>query len=208
MKIVLFGATGNVGKVLMKEILTKETDVTVVVRSKDKLENSNVKIVEGDIKDYGKFLKDIPKDAIVISAMGPVFGNENDFSEIMSNLIEFSKEVKAQRIIVVGGAGSLYVAEGLKLVDTESFPKDWKPIASAHINALEQLKESNLNWTYFSPAAFFEPGEKKGNYKLGNSNLISDENGNSKISFADYSEALVNEIAANKYEKKQMTIGY
>lgn len=208
MKIVLFGATGNVGKVLMKEILTKETDVTVVVRSKDKLENSNVKIVEGDIKDYGKFLKDIPKDAIVISAMGPVFGNEDDFSEIMSNLIEFSKEVKAQRIIVVGGAGSLYVAEGLKLVDTESFPKDWKPIANAHINALEQLKESNLNWTYFSPAAFFEPGEKKGNYKLGNSNLISDENGNSKISFADYSEALVNEIAANKYEKKQMTIGY
>lgn len=208
MKIVLFGATGNVGKVLMKEILTKETDVTVVVRSKDKLENSNVKIVEGDIKDYGKFLKDIPKDAIVISAMGPVFGNENDFSEIMSNLIEFSKEVKAQRVIVVGGAGSLYVAEGLKLVDTESFPKDWKPIANAHINALEQLKKSNLNWTYFSPAAFFEPGEKKGNYKLGNSNLISDENGNSKISFADYSEALVNEIAANKYEKKQMTIGY
>lgn len=208
MNIVLFGATGNVGKVLLKEILSKGAKVTAVVRSKEKLETSEVRVVEGDIKEYKKFVKDIPNDAVIVSAMGPVFGNENEFSEIMSSLIEFSKEAKAKRVIVVGGAGSLYVAEGLRLVDSEGFPKDWKPIANAHIKAYEQLKESSLNWTYFSPAAFFEPGEKRGNYRLGNSNLISDENGNSKISFGDYAEALFNEIENNNYERKQMTIGY
>lgn len=208
MNIVLFGATGNVGKVLLKEILSKGAKVTAVVRSKEKLETSEVRVVEGDIKEYKKFVKDIPNDAVIVSAMGPVFGNENEFSEIMSSLIEFSKEVKAKRVIVVGGAGSLYVAEGLRLVDSEGFPKDWKPIANAHVKAFEQLKESSLNWTYFSPAAFFEPGEKRGNYRLGNSNLISDENGNSKISFGDYAEALFNEIENNNYERKQMTIGY
>lgn len=208
MNIVLFGATGNVGKVLLKEILSKGAKVTAVVRSKEKLETSEVRVVEGDIKEYKKFVKDIPNDAVIVSAMGPVFGNENEFSEMMSSLIEFSKEVKAKRVIVVGGAGSLYVAEGLRLVDSEGFPKDWKPIANAHIKAYEQLKESSLNWTYFSPAAFFEPGEKRGNYRLGNSNLISDENGNSKISFGDYAEALFNEIENNNHERKQMTIGY
>lgn len=208
MNIVLFGATGNVGKVLLKEILSKGAKVTAVVRSKEKLETSEVRVVEGDIKEYKKFVKDIPNDAVIVSAMGPVFGNENEFSEIMSSLIEFSKEVKAKRVIVVGGAGSLYVAQGLRLVDSEGFPKDWKPIANAHVKAFEQLKESSLNWTYFSPAAFFEPGEKRGNYRLGNSNLISDENGNSKISFGDYAEALFNEIENNNYERKQMTIGY
>jgi len=208
MKVILFGATGNVGKVLLNELNERGHEVTALIRTKEKFDGVAIKTVVGDVKGYKNYLNDMPKDAIIISAMGPMYGNEGEFSEIMKDLIGFSKEMLAKRVVVVGGAGSLYVAEGLRLVDTESFPKDWKPIANAHADALEALKNSDLNWTYFSPAAFFEPGEKTEKYRLGESNLVVDKDGNSKISFGDYAHALVNELENPKNERKQFTIAY
>ena len=208
MKVVLFGATGNVGKVLLKELNERGHEVTAVIREKSKFSGAATQIVVGDIKRYKEFINEIPQEAVIVSAMGPLFGNEGEFEEIMKNLLSFSKEIGGKRLIVVGGAGSLYVAEGLRLVDSEVFPLEWKPIANAHINALEILKESNINWTYFSPAGFFEPGEKTGNYRLGKTNLLADENGDSKISFGDYAQALVNEIEKPQNEMTQFTIAY
>ena len=208
MKVILFGATGNVGRVLLNELNEREYEVTAIIRGKEKFSGVAKEVIVGDIKGYKNYLNDMPKDAVIISAMGPVYGNEEEFSDIMKDLVDFSKEVQGKRVIVVGGAGSLYVAEGLKLVNTETFPQDWKPIANAHLSALEILKNSELNWTYFSPAAFFEPGEKTEKYKLGESNLVVDKDGNSKISFGDYAHALVNELENPQNEKKQFTIAY
>ena len=193
MNIVLFGATGNVGKVIFKELKERGHKVLSIVRNLDKMEDKSLKSITGDINKYKEFINEISKDTIVISAMGPVYGNEEGFSEIMKNLIDFSKEVKAKRTIVVGGAGSLYISETLRLIDSENFIEDWKPIAKAHINALELLKESELNWTY---------------YKLGTTFLLSDTNGKSEISFSDYAEALVNELENPKNERAQFTIAY
>lgn len=208
MNIVLFGATGNVGNVIFKELKERGHEVLPVVRNLNKIEDKSLKGIKGDINKYKEFINEIPKGTIVISAMGPVYGNEEEFLEIMKNLIDFSKEIEARRTIVVGGAGSLYVSETLRLIDSENFIEDWKPIARAHINALELLKESELNWTYFSPAAFFNPGEKKGNYKLGTTFLLSDINGKSEIYFSDYAESLVNELENPKNERTQFTIAY
>jgi len=208
MKVILFGATGNVGRVLLNELNERGHEVTAIVREKEKFIGVAKEVIVGDVKGYKNYSNDIPKDSVIISAMGPVYGNEQEFSDIMKDLVDFSKEVQGKRLIVVGGAGSVYVAEGLRLVDTETFPKDWKPIANAHVSALETLKNSGLNWTYFSPAAFFEPGEKKGQYRLGETNLLADKDGNSKISFGDYAHALVNELENVQNERKQFTIAY
>ncbi len=87
-------------------------------------------------------------------------------------------------------------------------PEQWVPIAESHAGALQLLEASDINWTYFSPAAFFGPGERTGSYRLGGSFLITNEDGESRISMEDYAAALANELENPAYERSRFTIGY
>jgi uncharacterized protein len=87
-------------------------------------------------------------------------------------------------------------------------PEAYLPIAKSHEKALGILKASDINWTYFSPAGYFEAGERTGKFRLGTTNLIANEKGDSRISFEDYAVALVDEIETPAHERGQLSIGY
>ena len=122
--------------------------------------------------------------------------------------IEAVKKAGKLRLIVVGGAGSLEVAPGVSLLKSGHLPKAWIPIATSHEKALKLLEASDINWTYFSPAAYFEPGERTGKFRLGKHSLVADDKGNSRISLEDYAIALVDELEKPAHERQQFTIGY
>jgi putative NADH-flavin reductase len=110
--------------------------------------------------------------------------------------------------LVVGGAGSLEVAPGVQLVDTPNFPQEWKGIALAHRDVLPILKASDLEWTYLSPAALIQPGERTGKFRLGGTQMVTDEKGESRISAEDFAVALVSELETPKHVRQQFTLGY
>lgn len=114
----------------------------------------------------------------------------------------------APRLIVVGGAGSLEVAPGVTLVSAKDFPPAWKPIAEAHEEALELLRASSIDWTYLSPSAFFEPGQRTGKFRLGQDQLLTAPDGKSSISMEDYAIALVDELEQPQHRRQRFTVGY
>jgi putative NADH-flavin reductase len=111
-------------------------------------------------------------------------------------------------LIVVGGAASLEVASGVTLLASRHLPAPWASIATSHEKALKMFHASDINWTYFSPAAFFEPGQRTGKFRLGTNELIADSKGDSRISLEDYAIALVNELERPSYGRSRFTIGY
>ncbi|MBW9158157.1 NAD(P)-dependent oxidoreductase [Clostridium sp. FP2] len=211
MKIAIIGANGNVGKVILEEALTRNYEVTAIVHNQAKYvnEQDNLKIIQADAFDETSLVNAIKGNDLVISAFGPKFGAEDSLLSVTKNLINATKKALVPRLIAIGGAGSLYVAPGLKLGDSENFPADWKPISSAHTSALELYKNENeLDWTVLSPAALFESGSRTGKYKLGKDDLIVDDKGASKISFQDYAQALLDEASNPKFSRQRFTIGY
>ncbi|GAA0122942.1 MAG: NAD(P)-dependent oxidoreductase [Clostridium argentinense] len=211
MKIALIGATGNVGKVILKEALLRGHEVTAIVRNISKVNDKqdNLKVIEGDIFDEERLSKIIEGKDIVISAFGPKQGEEKVLVDATKSLIKSVKKAGVPRLLSMGGAGSLLVEEGIKLVETKDFPSDWKPIALAHGEALEQYRqEKNLNWTNLSPAAFIEPGKRTGVYRTSEDYLVVDEKGVSRISFEDFAFAMLDEVEKSKFSRKRFTVGY
>ena len=211
MKIVIIGANGNVGKVILNEAVSRNYEVTAIVHNQSKYinEHDNLKIIQADAFDEKSLVNAIKGNDVVISAFGPKLGEEGSLLDVTKNLINATKQALVPRLIAIGGAGSLYVAPGLKLVDSESFPDDWKAISSAHAGALELYEnESELDWTVLSPAALFESGKTTGKYTIGKDNLIVDDQGASRISFEDYALALLEEVANPKFSHERFTIGY
>jgi hypothetical protein len=109
---------------------------------------------------------------------------------------------------VVGGAGSLEVAPGVTLESAKDFPAAWKPIAQAHEKALELLRASSIDWTYLSPSAFFEPGQRTGKFRLGQDQLLTAADGKSSISMEDYAIAVVDELEQPQHRRQRFTVGY
>src|SRR5690606_31178895 len=119
------------------------------------------------------------------------------------------KQAGVTRLIAVGGAGSLEVAPGKLLVDTMEFPEVYKPEALAGRVFLDTLRaEKDLDWTFISPSAQFEPGERTGKYRLAQDNLLVDDEGHSHISMEDYAIALADELETPKYSRQRITVGY
>ena len=127
---------------------------------------------------------------------------------VAETLTDAVKQAGVQRLLIVGGAGSLEVAPGLQLANSPTFPEAWKPIATAHIEALEVYLKADLNWTYFSPAAMFQPGERTGTFRIGSDQLLVDEKGESRISTEDYAIAMLDEVEKPRFIRKRFTIAY
>jgi hypothetical protein len=118
------------------------------------------------------------------------------------------KKAGVGRLIVVGGAGGLQIKPGVSLIESGYLPEPYLPIATSHVKALDLLKKSDIDWTYFAPAGFFEPGERTGKFRLGKDELISNDKGESRISMEDYAIALVDELENPKHRKQRFSIGY
>ena len=208
MNVILYGATGKSGVRILTELLSRGHNVTAVARNPTGLP-TGVKTVKDDLSDVNNIAAVISGTDAVISAYAPPPDDTDQLLGVTERQIEAVRRVgKNTRLIVVGGAGSLEVAPGVTILQSGHLPAEWIPIATSHEKALELLKKSDINWTYFSPAGFFEPGERTGKFRLGTNQLIADAQGNSRISMEDYAIALVDELEKPSHQRARFTIGY
>ena len=209
MHIALYGATGKAGSRILAELLSRGHQVTAIARNPGKLTaQPGLNIVEGDVSSVEAIAGKIKGADAVVSSYGPPAYDTDQLLPATQNLIDAVKKTDVPRLIVVGGAGSLEVAPGVTIIESGHLPQEWLAIAVSHANVLKMIQASDINWTYFSPAAFFEPGERTGKFRLGKDALIADEKGNSRISLEDYAIALVDELEKPQHERQRFTIGY
>ncbi len=209
MKVTLYGGTGQAGSRILDELLRRGHTVKAVVRSGSTLNaREGLTVVEGDVNDASSVAEAARGADVLVSAYGPGPQNPQALLPATESLIEGARQSAVPRFVFVGGAGTLDVKPGVSLIESGYLPQEWMGIAVAHRDALELVRTSGLNWTCFSPAGFFQPGERTGQFRLGKDELIADERGDSRISMEDYAIALVDELEDPKNERARFTIGY
>jgi len=208
MKVVLYGASGMIGSRILQELVNRGHQVTAVVRNPEKIITKGVKVLKGDVTDKASVAATAKGNEAAISSYAPPNTAVETLLPATRSVLAGLAEAEVRRFIVVGGAGSLEVAPGVQLVDTPDFPDAWKGIALAHRDVLPILKESSLDWSYLSPAAFIQPGERTGKFRLGGTQLITDSKGESRISAEDFAVALVDELENPKHLRRQFTLAY
>lgn len=215
-KVAVIGATGFVGTQVVKELANRGYFVNALARNTSKIEESeNVKAVTADIYNTAELSEILKRNDAVISTFNPGWTNPNIFEDFLKGAESIEKAVEesgVKRFITVGGAGSLYIAEGLQLIDTPEFPAEIKPGAEAARQYLEMIKKNeNLDWTFFSPAIEMHQGTagvRKGTYRTALENPVFDENGRSVLSVEDVAVALVDELENGKFVKQRFTAAY
>lgn len=202
MKIALIGASGNAGSRILKELSSRGHYVTAIARNREKIEKlPQVDAIGADMADTENLAKILHGHDVVISSVHFSVTNPHE-------LIEAVRLAQVKRYLVVGGAGSLEVAPGKRLIDQPDFPAAYKVEASKGAEFLDILKTAHdLEWTFLSPSALFIAGERTGKFRLGQDTLLSNDNGSS-ISFEDYAIAMVDEIEAPKHIRQRFTVGY
>ena len=208
MKIAVIGANGKAGSLIVKEALERGHEVTAVVRDSSKVNNTQVKILEKDLFDltYDDLKEnDAVIDAFAVWAEDQLYQHKTSLAHLSDILAE-----KPIRLLVVGGAGSLYVdpEHKLRLMNTPDFPDMFKPLASNMAEAFDALKiRKDLNWTYLSPSADFSAeGGRTGKYKAGGEELMTNSKGLSTISYADYAIAMLDEAELPKHIQERFTV--
>lgn len=208
MKIGIIGATGKAGNLILKEALKRGHEVTAIVRNSQKVENSDVPVLEKDV--FSLTSEDLAPFDVVVNAFGVPPEKAEQHIEAGRNLINSLKDASGTRLIVVGGAGSLFVDEArtTRLAETPEFPEAFKSIANGQAQNLADLEASEgIQWTFLSPAAFFDPeGRRTGRYQKGDDAFIVNSKGKSYISYADYAIALVDEIESGEHKNSRFTV--
>jgi len=216
MRLVLFGANGSAGSCIAQEALSRGHQVSAVVRDSSRftMRHEHLTVVVGNVCDPVSVAEIVKGHDAVISAAGPGAAIANDPTQApmvvqaAHALIEGLKQAGVCRLIVVGGAGSLEVAPGVQLVDTPNFPEQYRPASLAHRESLKVFQQSDLDWTFFSPAAEFESGERRGVFQIGGNQLLVDAAGKSRISVQDFAIALLDEVENPHFLRRQMTAAY
>lgn len=178
MKVALIGATGFVGAPVLAELLSRGHAVTVLARNPGKLPaQPGLTVVAADALDAAQVAAAVAGHDAVVSAYNPGWGEARIYELFLQGtraIVEGVKQAGLKRLLVVGGAGSLYVAPGLQLVDTPPFPAEYKQGALAAREALNQLKgETALDWSFVSPPIALAPGVRTGQYRLGGGRLAA-----------------------------------
>ena len=213
MKIALIGATGFVGAEILKEAVARGSSVTALVRNVDKVEKlDGVTAVEADALDTADLAAKLKGHDIVVSAYNPGWGNPDIKAVHIAasrSITEATKRAGIGRLIVVGGAGSLYNEAGGQFVDGEGFPAEYKEGALGARQALNDLRgETELDWTFLSPPFALAPGERTGKFRLGKDHPVFDAEGKSAISVSDLAVAIVDEAEKPKHIKQRFTVAY
>jgi putative NADH-flavin reductase len=217
MNITLIGATGFVGTALLKELTDRGHTVKAISRHPEKITLKN-DLVHGenvDILDTAALATALKGQDAVISAYNPGWSNPDIYNEFIrgaNSIQQATREAGVKRLIVIGGAGSLFVAPGVQLIDTPQFPEEYKPGASAARDYLDTLrKEEVLEWTFISPAIEMHPGTsgtRKGEYRTALENPVFDENNRSIISVEDLAVATADEVEQGRHIRQRFTAAY
>lgn len=213
MKIALFGATGHLGHGILDEALSRGHDVIAIVRDPSRLATRNDKltVVSGDVAQPASWLDAVRgADAVIASLSARRDGNNDSLSANAGVLLDNLPKAGVKRLVWVGGAGSLETAPGVRVIDDPNFPAAWKPEAEGQAKALDVFRTSQapVDWTYASPAALIEDGERSGAYRIGGDQLLVDAAGNSRITVPDYAIALLDRIEKNDALRQRITVAY
>ncbi|MRJ07711.1 NAD(P)-dependent oxidoreductase [Ornithobacterium rhinotracheale] len=217
-KVTLIGASGYVGSAILNELLNRNHQVTAVVRNPEKIviQNANLEVVKADISNVNEIVSLSKGKDAVISAYNPGWANPRIYEETLENypkIIEAAKQSGVKRLLIVGGAATLFVEPGVRLIDTPNFPEDWKPGAKSlgeiYLNLLSN--ETQIDWVFLSPAANLgnlSSGKRTGKYRVGKDDLLLDVSGNSFISVEDYAMAMVDELEQENHHFERFTVAY
>jgi putative NADH-flavin reductase len=203
MKIAVTGASGNAGSRITAELASRGHRVTAIARHPENVTAlPNVAAVQGDAGDRDAMARLWAGHDAAISSI-------HFLASDPEALIGAAKQSGVGRYLVVGGAGSLEVAPGVRLVTTPSFPAQYKAEAEKGAAFLDRLRqEPDLNWTFLSPSALFVAGERTGKFRLGTDQLLVAADGRSWISFEDFAVALADEIERPAHLRQRFTVGY
>ena len=214
-KTALIGASGFVGSAILKELLSRGYEVEALVRNPEnvKVNNPHLTVKKVDVADTKALAADLKGYDTIISAYNPGCTNPDIYNLTLQNyprILEAAKEAGVKRLLIVGGAGTLFCAPGLRVVDSGAIPAEImggvKSLGKFYLETLNN--EKDIDWVFFSPAGVLEPGEATGTYRLGKDDLIVDSNGNSHITVGDYAKAMVDELDTPSHHKERFTIGY
>lgn len=213
--IVLIGASGFVGTAILNELLNRGHKVTAIVRDPAKVtaSNPNLKVIQADVTDTDVLIEASKGKDAVISAYNPGWKNPNIYEETLKNyplIVDSVKKAGVERLLIVGGAGTLFYAPGKMVMDADDVPAKLLPgiksLGEFYLNTLR--KENDIDWIFLSPAANMTPGERTGKFRIGKDDLVVDVNGDSNISVEDYAVAMVDELEQKHHHKERFTIGY
>ena len=216
MRIVLFGAGGQIARRIAREALDRGHQVTAVVRDPTTFRkyDDRLEVVQGDATDAASVARAAQGADAIVNAISP---RPSPSGRPASSLVEGARAVIAgarqagiDRLLAVGGASSLEVAPGVRLYDTPDFPEVYKAEAREGIDSLEVYRNESgdLDWTFISPAAEVGPGERTGKYRTGGDQLLADKNGRSFITYEDYAVALVDELERGRNRRRRMAVAY
>ena len=214
-KIVLIGASGFVGSAILNEALDRGHKVTAVVRHPEKITavSKNLVIKQGDVS-FIETVAEVSKGAdAVISAYNPGWKNPKiaeETTKVYKVILNGVKQAGVKRLLVVGGAGSLFISPRKRIMDAGSIPESYLPAvrALAEVYLIDLMAEKSIDWVFFSPAGILEPGLRTGKFRLGKDDLIVNEKGESKISVQDYAVAMIDELEKPVHHRERFTIGY
>lgn len=211
MRIAIVGATGYVGSNVVDEALERGHEVTALVRNPGRLRgHARLRAGAVDVHDPAAVARAVAGHEAVVSAFSP--GHEERelrrrHLEGFRSLLGAVKQAGVPRLLVVGGAGSLEVAPGVELLDTEGFPAAYRETALATRDVLLLLREeAALDWTFLSPPAELVPGPRTGRYRLGGDALLVDAEGRSRITLPDYAAAMIDELERPRHPRRRFTV--
>jgi len=202
-KIAIIGATGRAGSQLLEEALRRGHSVIAIARHTDTLAaRPGVTVKQVDALDAAALQQAVSGSDVVISAA--------HFATLpAASVIDPVKKAGVKRLLVVGGAGSLLLPDGSRVIDSPGFPAEYKAEASAGAEFLAALRqEQELDWTFLSPSAEFVEGERTGKFRLGKDHLLIGADGKSWITFADFAIALLDEVEHPAHSRQRFTVGY
>ncbi len=213
--VTIIGASGYVGSALLQETLKRDYQVKAIVRHPEKIniENNHLQIIKGNVTDIDEVYQLLNGSETVISAYNPGWQDPHIYDDIVKGyqaIIEGSKRAGVKRLLITGGAGRLYIAPGIRLVDSGEIPPQLLNGVKGQVEVYTKLllPEKEIDWVFLSPSAILVPGQRTGHFRIGKDDLITDENGESRISIEDFAVAMLNELETPKHHRQGSTVGY
>jgi putative NADH-flavin reductase len=213
MELIIFGASGLLGSRLVTEALDRGHEVTAVARDASRLDDrgGRVQTASADATDPDNVAAVAPGHDVAISAVTNHQAPQM-LVDAARGLLDGLARAGVGRLISVGGAGSLEVAPGQRLVDTPDFHDEWKPEALAAADALEVFRRADgdtpVAWSFISPGALLVPGERTGRYRLGGDELLTDDRGRSRITMEDFAIAMLDEAEQQRHARRRFTAAH
>ena len=213
MKIALIGATGFVGSHILDEALGRGHEVTAIVRRVDRLPvHVGLIAKKGDVLDVDATADLLAGHEAVIAAYNADPEAADRYQSMVDGaeaIIAATKKSGVKRLLAVGGAGSLEISPGQQVIDQPDFPAEWKAAAMGTREFLYLLRaEPDLDWTFLSPAAMLQPGERTGEFRLGEDQLLVNAEGQCRISVQDYAVAMIDELEDPRHMRRRFCVAY